>query len=212
MEDDIFESISQRSDDAQDSENKRILAIANELHRRCKLYEEKLRDGKENGSWIDIEQCVVEQYAKESGLWLPFSDIFNLGVPGPSGNENDTYVSNDVIYKVNNLLNSGSILKFLEKIVIHNYLFSDTPYTFFAFTGFDGRSIMPVLQQYLIKSAQPATQIMIDTYMAALGFEKTKEVGRFLNSQYEVWDLVPRNVLVDPEGDIYVIDAEIKKK
>ena len=62
MEDDIFESISQRSDDAQDSENKRILAIANELHRRCKLYEEKLRDGKENGSWIDIEQCVVEQY------------------------------------------------------------------------------------------------------------------------------------------------------
>jgi hypothetical protein len=28
-------------------------------------------------------------------------DIFDLGPPGPSGNENDTYVSNDIIYKVN---------------------------------------------------------------------------------------------------------------
>jgi hypothetical protein len=28
-------------------------------------------------------------------------DIFDLGIPGPSGNENDTYVSNDIIYKVN---------------------------------------------------------------------------------------------------------------
>ena len=46
--------------------------------------------------------------------------------------------------------------------------------------------------------------------MAALGFEKTNQDGRFTNSQYEVWDLVPRNVLVDDEGDIFVIDAEIK--
>ena len=51
---------------------------------------------------------------------------------------------------------------------------------------------------------------MIDTYMAALGFEKTAEDGRFRNSQYEVWDIVPRNVLVDAEGDIFVVDAEIK--
>ena len=26
------------------------------------------------------------------------SDVFNIGVPEPSGNENDTYVSNDIIY------------------------------------------------------------------------------------------------------------------
>ncbi|MBR6893708.1 MAG: hypothetical protein IKN15_10845 [Bacteroidaceae bacterium] len=44
------------------------------------------------------------------------SDVFELGVPGPSGNENDTYVSNDIIYKVNNLLNSGSILRLLARV------------------------------------------------------------------------------------------------
>ena len=51
---------------------------------------------------------------------------------------------------------------------------------------------------------------MIDTYMAALGFEKKSTKGHFSNNIYEVWDLVPRNVLVDNEGDIFVVDAEIK--
>lgn len=51
---------------------------------------------------------------------------------------------------------------------------------------------------------------MIDTYMAALGFRKTATEGRFTNGEYEVWDLVPRNVLVDNDGDVFVVDAEIK--
>ena len=33
-----------------------------------------------------------------------------------------------------------------------------------------------------------------------------------INTDYEVWDLVPRNVLKDNDGDIYVIDAEIKQR
>ena len=62
-----------------------------------------------------------------------------------------------------------------------------------------------------MKDATPATQIMIDTYMAALGFEKADSEGRFSNGSFLVWDVVPRNVLVDSEGDIYVVDAEIKR-
>lgn len=31
-------------------------------------------------------------------------------------------------------------------------------------------------------------------------------------ADYEVWDLLPRNVLKDNDGDIYVIDAEIEKQ
>ena len=69
---------------------------------------------------------------------------------------------------------------------------------------------MPILKQDLIKESHPATQILIDTYMEALGFEKTSVVGHFRNNLYDVWDLVPRNVLVDEDGDIFVVDAEIK--
>ena len=46
--------------------------------------------------------------------------------------------------------------------------------------------------------------------MAALGFSKLNNEGRYANTDYEVWDLVPRNVLKDNSGDIFIIDAEIR--
>ena len=96
-------------------------------------------------------------------------------------------------------------------MIWHNTLFYETAYSFHAFTGVDGRTIMPVFVQRLVKDAVPATRIEIDTYMAALGFEKISEDGRFTNGIFEVWDLLPRNVLVDDEGDLFVVDAEIKR-
>ena len=212
MNDDIFESVSQRGRGAETAENRRIHEIADELHRRCQLYEAQLRDGQSDVNRLEVEQRVAEQYAKENGMWLPMSDVFDLGVPGPSGNENDTYVSNDIIYKVNNLLNTGSILRLLNRIMWHNNLFYDTAYTLHGFTGFGGRTIMPVLKQRLVKDAVPATTVEIETYMAAIGFVKQNDEGRYANAEYEVWDLVPRNVLRDKDGDIYIIDAEIAKK
>ncbi len=135
--------------------------------------------------------------------------IFDLGLPGPSGNENDTYVSGDSIYKVNNLLNSNGVCKLLNKVLLHNIIFPNTFYKLHGFAGYNGRSVMPVLIQRRIRNAQPATQIMIDTYMAALGFTKQDSVGKFSNGVFLVWDVVPRNVLVDSDGDMYVVDAEI---
>ena len=137
--------------------------------------------------------------------------VFDLGVPGPSGNENDTYVADDAIYKVNNLLNSGSLFRLLDKLKMHNEIFPETYYRLHGFTGFDGRTIMPILWQRRVADAEPTPQIAIDTYMAALGFNREGETGRYTNSTYTVWDLVPRNVLRDRDGDIYVVDAEIKR-
>jgi len=212
MNDDLFQSVSQRSIGAQDAENRRIEAVADELCRRCKLYEAQFRDGQSHVSPFEAEQRVAELFAKENGLWIPMERVFDLGTPGPCGNENDTYVSNDIIFKVNNLLNSGSILRLFEKIRMHNEIFPDTFYQLHAFTGFDGRTIMPILRQDLVKDAEPTPQIAIDTYMAALGFNREDVVGRYSNPDYIVWDLIPRNVLRDRDGDIFVVDAEIKKK
>ena len=209
MKDDILESVSQRGSGEETAENRRIHEVADELRRCCQLYEAQLRDGQGDVSRLDVEQRVSEQYAKENGIWIPISDVFELGVPGPSGNENDTYVSNDIIYKVNNLLNSGSIRCLLDRVMWHNNLFYDTAYSLYGFTGFDGRTIMPVLQQRLVKNAVPASPIEIETYMAAIGFVKMNNEGRYANSEYEVWDLLPRNVLKDKDGDIFIVDAEI---
>ena len=210
MNHDISQPVPQGSDGAQDAENSRIAAIADELKRLCSIHETQCGDSLQDVSRFETEQRAAEKMAKSQGFWIPMMDVFSLGVPGPSGNENDTYVGEKVIYKVNNLLNSGSIVGLLRKILMHNFLFPDTAYSFYGFAGFDGRTIQPVIVQPRIADSHPATRIMIDTYMAALGFEKTTQEGRFRNSQYEVWDLVPRNVLVDNEGDVFVVDAEIK--
>ena len=210
MDYDIPESVSQRGSGEETAENRRIHEVADELQRLCRLHEEESGNGKANGGRFEIEQRVAEQYAKEHGIF-PMDNVFDLGTPGPSGNENDTYVAKDTIYKVNNLLNSGGICKLLDKILLHNLIFPNTAYKIHGFTGYDGRTIMPVLEQERICESQPATQIMIDTYMAALGFERDGETGRFKSESYRVWDVVPRNVLVDKDGDMYVIDAEIAR-
>ena len=211
MNDDLSQPIPQGGDRAQDSENIRIAAIANQLEGLCAVYEAQPRDGSQHVNRLEAEQRVAETLAKPEGFWIPMMDVFQLGEPGPSGHENDTYVGETVVYKVNNLLNSGSIVALLRKVVMHNLIFPDTAYSFYGFAGFDGRTVQPVIIQPRIAEARPATRIMIETYMAALGFEKTAEEGRFRNERYEVWDILPRNVLVDAEGDIFIVDAEIKE-
>lgn len=211
MKYDISQSISQRSIREKDAENQRIAEIADELRRGCQVYEAESGIGKEHVSHFDAEQRSAESYAKEHGMWIPMDEVFDLGSPSDSGNENDIYTRDDTVFKVNNLMNSGGIVNLLEKIILHNSIFPETFYYFVGFAGFDGRSVMPVLQQDLIKEAVPATTIKIDTYMSALGFTKENDEGRYSNGTYLVWDVVPCNVLVDADGDMYVVDAEIKK-
>ena len=210
MDYDILKSVSQGSDGAQDAENSRIAEIANELERLCCLHETQSGTGKSDVVSLESEQRVAEQFAKATGCWIPMEKVIDLGEPGPSGNENDTYVAKDSIFKVNNLFNSGSIIRLLRKIWMHNQIFPETSYSFFGFTGFDGRTVLPVIRQPRVANSRPATTIMIDTYMIALGFEKSSKEGHYTNNTYEVWDVVPRNVLVDYDGDLYVVDAEIK--
>jgi len=44
--------------------------------------------------------------------------------------------------------------------------------------------------------------------MAALGFVKTGH-GMFENDDFLISDVLPKNVLKDTTGDLFVIDAEI---
>lgn len=45
--------------------------------------------------------------------------------------------------------------------------------------------------------------------MLSLGFLQ-KDDWTYQNADVEITDLKPKNVLVDVDGDLYVIDAEIK--
>ena len=88
MNHDILESVSQGGNNTQDAENSRIAAIADELYRLCQLHETQSGTGQADVTPFEREQRLAEQRAKDGGYWIPMMQVFDLGVPGPSGNEN----------------------------------------------------------------------------------------------------------------------------
>jgi hypothetical protein len=65
MDYDISQPVSQGGFGAQDAENRRIEAIANELRRRCELYEAQRGDSQPYVSPFEAEQRVAEAYAPD---------------------------------------------------------------------------------------------------------------------------------------------------
>ena len=78
MDYEILKSVSQGSDGAQDAENSRIAAIADELRRRSKLYEAQHGTGQAHVTPFEREQRMAEQIAKARGYWIPMMQIFGL--------------------------------------------------------------------------------------------------------------------------------------
>lgn len=192
-------------------ENKDLVRVANDIRGIvCSSGGHKEKASGSLGYVAEQEKRAAELWGKQHDCWLPIDDVFSLGRPGPSGSESDTYFSdNGYVFKTNNLMHCyDSVIASLNRYTMHNILFYDSAYTFVGFTGFDGRSVYPIVRQILIKDGSHATQNEIDCYMAALGFEKDG-AGKYHNNEFSVWDLLPKNVLRDKSGDLFVIDAEI---
>lgn len=209
QQDEVPQRISQNNDRTQASQNGRMEEAAIRLRSGSETF---VRTGRRSQSEIsESEVKEAESYAKENGIWIPFNDVFNLGRPGKSGNENDTYFSPEgYVYKVNNLINSGDIASLLERLLLHNQVFPETAYELVGFTGFEGRNVYPIVKQSAVNNPTEATTEEIEAYMTSLGFTKISETG-YTNNEIVVSDLHPRNVLKDADGDIYVVDAEFKK-
>ena len=210
----VSEPIPQGEHRTEAPQDSRMEEAANRLRQRSRTHESL--DGRSGEALplqerLNAEAREAESYAKETGQWIPMSRVFDLGVPGPSGNENDTYVGNDgYIYKVNNLMNSRGILPLLERYQLHNQIFPESKYELVGFTGFDGGSIYPVFRQQYVPGASLSTPEEIDAYMQSLGFYQTGE-AEYSNGDVTISDLRPRNVLRDADSDMYVIDAEFRR-
>ncbi len=210
QQDEISQSIPQGERGTQNAQDRRMAQAESAIRRSQSsgTDETQLSGSQSSLSRQEIEQRAAETYAKESGTWIPIYNLDDLGIPGPSGNEADTYIGNDgYIYKVNNLMNSGSILSLFERIKLHNKTFPSSSYEFIGFTGIDGRSIYPIFKQRYIQSATNATPQEIEAYMTTLGFTPISD-HQYRGDAITISDLRPRNVLKGTEGDLYVVDAE----
>ena len=212
MDYDIFESISQGKYGENAPQVGRMEEVADFLFRSCSNHETQHGSGASYGGSIYSEQKYIEQYADEHKCWYSIDEVFDLGTPGPSGSENDTYVDKKggIVYKTNNLIHTGSYYKLFKRLLMHNDLFPQTAYVLVGFTGYKGRTVYPLLAQRYIENAESAEQSDIEKYMQSLGFSKIDD-WTYQNSNIIISDLKPKNVLKDSDGDLYVIDAEIKQ-
>lgn len=213
-QDEILQSIPQRERGTEAQKDRRMEEAERAIRRSQSSGTNETQFGGSQSalSRQEIEARAAEEYAKENGLWIPMDKVFDLGTPGPSGNENDTYISNEgYVYKVNNLMNSKGTLPLFDRIKLHNQIFPSSRYEFVGFTGFDGRSIYPIFRQAYVHESTNATPEEIEEYMNTLGFSKINE-HKYTNGDITISDLRPRNVLKDTDGDLYVVDAEFQQE
>ncbi len=87
--------------------------------------------------------------------------------------------------------------------------FGNVPYHMIGFAYNSEHEFCAVLIQPYIIAKREATETEITECMKALGFEMDY-IDEFHNEDYEVFDVVPNNVLYGIDGDLYFIDAQIK--
>ncbi|MDR0972533.1 MAG: hypothetical protein LBM61_00930, partial [Prevotellaceae bacterium] len=161
----------------------------------------------------------LEVDARQNGTWI--EDIHSIvSKPLSRGNENEVYLSDDGknVVKVNNLLlidDEHRMDNFIDRLAAHNELFSDVPYRIIGFAENSVGEVGIVLEQPYLQDAVPATYNEIASFLRSQGFYRTDlsddEVG-WRNSDYELWDAEPKNVLRDGTGNLYFIDTVVNHR
>ena len=134
-------------------------------------------------------------FAKSNNLWISLSEL-NVEFLSKGG-ENEVYTGNkdNIVIKLNNFEYAGDDLEnFFIRINAHNKLFGNVPYQMIGFAYNSQQEFCAVLIQPYILAEREATEDEIATYMKALGFEMDY-YDEYHNSDYEVFDAVPNNVL-----------------
>ena len=150
------------------------------------------------------------EFANANNLWI---SLTNLNVEFLSkGGENEVYTGDkdDIVVKLNNFEYAGDDLEnFFIRIAAHNKFFGNVPYQIIGFAYNSQQEFCAVLVQPYILAEREASEDEIATYMQALGFEMD-DYDEYHNSDYEVFDAVPNNVLYGIDGDLYFIDTQIR--
>lgn len=161
---------------------------------------------------------LASEWAKEHGILVDFPKYASengLSVFA-NGNENDNWVDTqaNVVYKMNNLMNSADkIANLIERVELYNEIFPETKLSLWGFSRIYGsKRVHPIYTQQFIDNAEHATQEQIDDLMRSKGFEPTgNREGEYSNGQYIVSDALPKNAMRTNSGIVFVIDADVKR-
>lgn len=149
------------------------------------------------------------EFTNVNDLWI---DLSHLNITYMDrGGENEVFHDGNVsVVKLNNFEYAGDDLEnFFIRITAHNKFFGNVPYQMIGFAYNSQQEFCAILIQPYILAEREATEDEIAAYMQALGFEMDY-YDEYHNSDYEVFDAVPNNVLYGIDGDLYFIDTQIR--
>lgn len=153
----------------------------------------------------------LKKFATLNNLWLDYNNSPAIFLD--KGGENEVFHDcHSSVIKLNNFEYAGDDLSnFFIRMYAHNHFFSNVPYELIGFSRNSRNEFCAVLRQPYIHATREATEDEIIRYMKALGFEMIYR-DEFHNSEYEIFDAEPHNVLYGLDDDLYFIDTQIRKR
>lgn len=167
------------------------------------------------GGIAEAKKSLLEKWAKASGHWhTELSDFTDETEPLDSGHDSDVYMSKDGthVIKLSRGKNDKRFKSDPDAVTLFNYVFPNSAYRVLGYGDF-GKGFVRILEQPYVDFAN-STPLSVDErveYMRNLGFKPiNKECTAFSNGELLVADLQKSNIVRSNEGNIRVIDADVK--
>jgi hypothetical protein len=217
-----FERLPQGAEQANGQENLRTaLDVARRVHRANPslspaIYPDHREIWRLNEETKELESQAIYEWADANRLSLDAAEFTRLWFESGciEGGENQVFSASGVAYKRNNLAFHTSYLEYFERLILHNWLFPDTYYTFLGFMWVteneEPRQWRPVVSQKAFRAVRGATRQETEVEMNRLGFTRRYE-DNYVNTDLNLFvdDLHDQNVLIDATGELLIFDPVI---
>ena len=160
-----------------------------------------------------IQERIVESWAKAKGIWHDNLDTIEGKELFAEGGEAKVF-ANDGDTNVIKILSTEYFITpqfALDRITLHNTLFPEAALKITGFGRNSKEEFQFLVEQPFIQGTY-ATQAEIDKFITKAGFTKsTKDKGNtFITDDLYVSDLHDENVIKTPNGNLIVIDTDIR--
>lgn len=174
---------------------------------------------------------LIKQWAKYNGYWFDEAQLKKQGTEIMGGAESRVFVSengNTVVKSTAPYVHNGYVQLVIESMEMFGRVFQNTPYTIVGFAEENGHLCVVATQPYVqgMSLGEYAEQqgwvdedgqVDYDKMMGYVdqamreqfGLERRAGYGNYTDGTYNVTDAHRKNVIVDAEGNLSVIDASV---
>ena len=159
---------------------------------------------------------LLEAWANATGNWHEsIADFTKEAEPIRSGTDSDVYLSDDgtkVIKASKGKFNNRKHPSDIDQVPLFNSVFPGSAYRILGYGRLNGKFVRFLEQPFVdFSTTTPVTTEERVEYMRSLGFEpQNEERTMFSNGEIVVSDLQKSNIVKGEDGNVWVIDADVK--